>query len=113
MSDANISALKILCRLRRVETDEARRGLGEALAQETALAASDAALAGELKAAREVIGDFDRGAFSAWFGRMLTQRARLSSGMRDAEARTAFARTELSNRRVAETAAKETLSREE
>ena len=112
MSDAKIRALKILCRLRQVETDEARRGLGETMARETALAANEAAMEGELKSAREVTGDFDRDAFSAWFERKVTERARLSGAIRDAEACTLTARSELSNRRVAETAAKETLARE-
>ena len=98
--------LTALCRVRRVETDEARRDLGEALAQETALAARDEAMRRELETARRVLGEFDREAFSAWWGRMRTERARLADAMRSAEARTATARTALANRRVAETAAR-------
>ncbi len=82
------------------------------MARETKLAASDAAMETELTAAREITGDFDRDAFSAWFERKVTERAGLAGTIRDAEARTLAARTELSNRRVAETAAKETLARE-
>src|SRR5271156_2997759 len=68
--DPDLRTLTALRRLRRVETDEARRDLGVALAQETALAARDEAMRGELEAARQVSGDFDRDAFSAWWARM-------------------------------------------
>lgn len=104
--------LTALCRVRRVETDEARRDLGEALAQETALAARDDAMRCELDTARQIFGEFDREAFAAWWGRMRIERARLTDAMRTAEARTAAARTVLANRRAAETAAKDTLARE-
>lgn len=104
--------LTALYRVRRVETDEARRDLGEALAQETALAARDETMRCELEAARQVSGEFDREAFSAWWGRMRIERTRLTDAMRTAEARTAAAQTMLANRRVAETAAKDALARE-
>jgi hypothetical protein len=110
MRDPNLGALTALRRLRRVETDAARRDLGEALAQETALATRDDALRRDLDAARQISGDFDREVFVAWFGRMLAERARLADAIRDAEARTAAARTVLAHRRVAETAAEEALA---
>jgi hypothetical protein len=47
----------------------------------------------------------------AWFGRMQAERARLADAMREAAAHTATARTTLANRRVAETAAEEALTR--
>jgi hypothetical protein len=108
--DPNLGALTALGRLRHVETDTARRELGTAVTQETALAAQDAALGRELDAARRLSGDFDRDTFVAWFGRMRAERARLGDAMRDAEARTATARTTLAHRRVAETAAEEALA---
>jgi hypothetical protein len=108
--DPNLGALTALRRLRRVETDAARRHLGEALARETALVARDDALRRELDEARGISGDFDREAFVAWFGRMLAERARLADRVRDAEAHAAAARTALARRRVAETAAGEALA---
>ena len=110
MSDPDLGALTALRRLRKVETDAARRDLGEAVTQEIALAARDAAMGRELDEARRHSGDFDREAFAAWFGRMRGERARLADVMRDAAARTATARTALANRRVAETAADEALA---
>jgi len=88
----------------------ARRGLGDAVILETALAARDDAMGRELDAAREIVGDFDREAFTAWFFRMRDERARLADAMHDAESRTAAARTILAQRRVAETAAEEALA---
>jgi hypothetical protein len=104
--------LTALCRVRRVETEQARRDLGVALAQETALAARDEAMRCELETARRVLGEFDREAFSAWWERMRIERARLADAMLTAEARAAAARIVLANRRVAETAAKDALARE-
>jgi hypothetical protein len=112
MPEPNLRALTALRRMRHVETDEARRDLGEAMARETALAARDAAMRGELDAARRITGDFDREAFSAWLARSRTERAHVADALRDAEAHTAAARTVLSNRRLAETAAEEALARE-
>ena len=70
MPDPDLGALTALRRLRRVETDAARRDLGEAVTQEMALVARDAALGRELDEARQFAGDFDREAFAAWFGHM-------------------------------------------
>src|ERR1700683_5815758 len=78
MPDPDLRTLTALRRLRMVETDEARRHLGEALADETALAAQDEAMRGELEGARQVSGDFDRDAFSAWWARMRSERDRKS-----------------------------------
>ena len=112
MADPNLRALTSLGRLRHVETDGARRDLGDALAKETALAARDEAIEREMDAARWVSGNFDREAFSAWFGRMQTERVLLADAMRDAKALTAAARTALAHRRVAETSAEEELARQ-
>ncbi|MGA3005805.1 MAG: hypothetical protein ABSE20_29235 [Acetobacteraceae bacterium] len=105
MPDPDIGALTALRRLRHVETDAARRDLGEALTRETALAARDNALAQELAEARQLSGDFDREAFVAWFGRVRTERARLAEAMQEAISHIEKARTTLAHRRVAETAA--------
>jgi hypothetical protein len=111
MPQRELQVLTALGRMRRVETDEARRHLGEALAQETALEARDAAIGRELDAAMRLTGDFDRQAFFAWLGRKRGERAEVSTAMRAAEARTAAARSVLAHRRVAETAAEEALAR--
>lgn len=110
MPDPDLGALTSLRRMRRVETDAARRDLGEALTQETALAERDGALGRELDKARRYSGYFDRGAFAAWFGCTLAERARLADTVRDAEVRTATARIMLAHRRVAETAAEDALA---
>lgn len=111
MSESELSTLSALRRLRRVETDTARRALGEAVTQEAALSARDAALAQDLGEARQLTGDFDREAFAAWFIRMRAERALLGAAMREAEARTAAGRADLAQRRLAETAAEEALAR--
>lgn len=111
MADANLRALASLRRLRHVETDEARRELSEALAQETALAEGDAAMRLELDAALRMTGYFDREAFAAWLSGMRSKRAKLADALRDADARTSAVRTALAHRRVAETAAEEVLAR--
>jgi hypothetical protein len=108
--DLNLNALTSLCRLRRVETDAARRDLGDAMSQETALASRIAAMEREADDARRVSGPFDREAFAAWFARMLDLRVRLTAAMRDAEVQSTVARTTLAHRRVAETAAEEALA---
>ena len=110
MPDPDLGALTALRRLRHVETDAARRDLGEALTRETSLSARQSVLGEELEAARQFSGEFDREAFAAWFGRVRTERERLAAAMREAEAHTAAARTTLSHRRVAETAAEAALS---
>ena len=79
--------------------------------QETALAARDGAMVRELDEARRISGDFDREAFVAWFGRMRAERARLADAIREAEARTAAARTTLAHQRVAETAEENAVAR--
>jgi hypothetical protein len=109
MPAPNFRALTSLRRLRRLETDEARRALGEALAQEAALAERDAAMRDELDTARRMTGDFDREAFSAWLARASAERIRVVDALRTAEADAAAARTVLANRRVAETSAEEAL----
>jgi hypothetical protein len=111
MSDPNLRALTALRRMRHVETDEARRDLGDAMAQETALVARDAAIRGELDTARGMTGEFDREAFAAWLRRSMTERARLADALKQAEAQSAAARIVLANRRLAETAAEEALAR--
>ena len=103
--------LTALRRLRRVETDAARRDLGEALARQMALEASQAATDRELAEARRVTGDFDRQAFAAFLDRKQTERAALDDAMRTVEARIAAARDALARRRVAETTVEEALAR--
>src|SRR5580700_8062585 len=98
MPDPDINALTALRRLRHVETDAARRDLGEALSRETALAAQDGALAREVVEARGLSGDFDRETFVAWLGRVRTERAQLAGAMRDAASHTETARTTLAHR---------------
>jgi hypothetical protein len=110
MPNRNFRALNALRRLRRVETDEARRDLGEALTRETALARRNAAMRDELATARRMTGDFDREAFSAWLGRTRAERAQVADALKEAEAGTAAARMLLANRRVAETSAEEALA---
>ena len=78
MPATNFRALTSLRRLRRVETDKARRVLGEALAQEAALAQRDAAMRYELDTARRMTGDFDREAFSAWLARTRMERTHVA-----------------------------------
>jgi hypothetical protein len=110
MPPRQIQVLTALGRMRRVETDEARRDLGEALAQETALQTRQAAIGRELEAALKVTGDFDRQAFLAWLRLKRGEQAEVAAAMRAAEARTAEARSELAHHRVAETAAEEALA---
>ena len=110
MPVAELGALVALGRLRHAETDAARRKLGEALAHETTLAARQNTLVQELEAARRLSGEFDREAFAAWFGRARAEQERLGADIREAEAHTATLRTELANRRVAETAAETALA---
>jgi hypothetical protein len=111
MPEPDLRALTALHRLRRIETDEARRDLGEALTHETVLADRDAAIGAALGEARRMSGDFDREAFSAWLTRMHAERGLLMDAVRGAEARTAAARLTLAHRRLAETAADEALAR--
>ena len=111
MPEPNVRALTALRRMRKIETDSARRGLAEALAAEVALAARDAAIAAEVETARQFTGDFDRQSFFHWLERMRTERTRLAEALRSAEARTAAARVALARRRVAETAAEQALDR--
>jgi hypothetical protein len=112
MSDPDLRVLTALHRVRRIETDEARRGLGEAMAHEETLAARDEAMRRELETARHVPADFDRDIFSAWWMRMRNERIRLAEAMRQAEIRTEAARTMLAARRVAETAVEDAIARE-
>jgi hypothetical protein len=112
VSDPDLHALISLRRLRRAETDEARRDLAEALGWERELAERGEALRRDLDAGRHVSGDFDRDAFFAWWERMRCEREKQANVARVAEARTAAARECLANRRVAETAAEDALARE-
>jgi hypothetical protein len=112
MAQSELRALTVLRRLRRVETDAARRDLGEALAREVGLAEREAAIAREVGEESRISGDFDRQTFFAWLGRMRIERAGLADALRDAEVRTAAARATLAYRRVAETAAGHALARE-
>jgi hypothetical protein len=112
MSDPDLHILTALRRLRRLETDAARRDLGRAISVEVDLSTRQAALEGELDDARATPGEFDREVFAAWYARMTEARTRLAAEARDAEARTGVARTALANRRVAETAAEDALARE-
>ncbi len=105
MNGSNLKVLNVVFRARKVETDTARRALGDASGHETALAAR------EMDAARGVPGDFDRDAFVAWFRRMRALRDQLAETMREAAARTETARTDLARRRLAETAAEEAVAR--
>jgi hypothetical protein len=110
MPNPDLRALSALRRLRHAETDAARRDLGEAVARETALAERHAALVGELEAARNLCGDFDREIFVAWFGRMRVERERLAAAMREAAQHTTAVQITLAQRRLAETAAEAALS---
>lgn len=110
MPDPDLGALTALRRLRHVETDAARRDLGDALTRETALASRDSALRRELDEARRHSGDFDREAFIVWFERKQGERAHLADAIRDARSNTAAARGVLARRRVAETACEEALA---
>ena len=104
MSEANLRALTALHRLRRVETDAARRDLGEAFAWEADLAERHVAMRLEYETACRMTGDFDRDVFAAWLGRMRPEWAGMAEALRDAEARTLAARAALAHRRVAATA---------
>ena len=110
MAAPELRMLTALCRLRRIETDAARRALGAALAEETALAKRATEIGAELGAARRMAGEFDREAFAAWFGRMRADRAHLEEALRAAEAHTAAAQSHLAQSRVAETAAGDALA---
>jgi hypothetical protein len=107
-----LRVLTALCRLRRVETDSARRDLSEALAGEIALAAREAVVQRQIEEALAVTGDFDRQAFALWFGRMRTEQTELGQAMQAADAQTRATRTALAHRRVAETAAETALGQE-
>jgi len=112
MSDGDLHALTSLCRLRRAETDAARRDLGEALAREIALSTRDQAMREELEAARQGAGDFDREAFTVWWARKRADRSEIAEAMRIAASQTAAARAVLATRRLAETAAGDALAKE-
>lgn len=111
MAGPDISTLIALRRLRHAETDIARRDLGLAMAKEAAAVAREAALRQELDAARQTAGEFDREAFVAWFSRARAEWERLAGESRAASDRAAEARLSLAHRRVAETAAEESLAR--
>jgi hypothetical protein len=104
MPDPNLRALHTLGRLRRSETDEARRDLAVALGREAQLIARDTEMAREIGAARDMNGDFDRETFSAWIVQVLAERRRVAAASREAAAVTASAQSALARRRVAATA---------
>jgi hypothetical protein len=110
MNTPNLRALTALSRLRRIETDEARRALAAALAEEAALAARDAAIVEEIQQVRDGPAPFDLDMFAAWLGRMMAERSRLAETAREAATRTVTARADLNRRRVAETAAGDALA---
>jgi hypothetical protein len=110
MPAPDLAPLQALRRLRRVETDAARRALGDALTQEASLTAKQSTLVHELAAARRISGTFDRDAFAAWFARVRAEQRQVAAALLAAAARTAAARTALAQRRVAETAAESALA---
>jgi hypothetical protein len=110
MPEPNIRILNALGRLRKIETDMARRDLGETLEKVAALAERDVAIAAQVEAARQFIGDFDRQAFIRWLDRMWAERTRLAESLRVAEALSEAARSVLARRRVAETATEQALA---
>ena len=69
------------------------------------------AVAREMSEARRVTGEYDRDGFAAWLARMRGERARLAAGSEAAQTRTARARAELAQSRVAENAAGEALAK--
>ena len=107
MAEPALRALAVVCRLRHVETDAARRALADALADEAALDEADEAVQRRIAAERQFGGDFDHDAFAAWLGLMRARRDGLADASRAARARTEAARTALAARRMAETAAEE------
>jgi len=111
MADPAFHALTVLRRLRRMETDAARRDLGEALMREQTLSEREAAIAREMDEARRRDVSFDRDSFSAWFARMLMERAGLADAIREAASHTAATRAALTRHRLAETAVEEALAR--
>jgi hypothetical protein len=111
MPDRELHALTSLRRLRRIETDAARRDLGEALARETALSVREQALREEMESARLPAGDFDRETFSVWWERKRAERAEIADAMRMSASQTAAARAVLATRRLAETAADDALAK--
>ena len=111
MTTRAIHALTALCRLRRIETDTARRALAGALAWETKLTDQEQAIAREVSEARRVTGEYDRDGFAAWLARMRGERARLAAESEAAQTRTVRSRAALAQGRVAEQAAGEALAR--
>ncbi len=110
MADPGPRALAVLRRVRRVETDEARRVLAEALARETALTGRASAIEQAVRDARRLPEVFDREVFAAWLIRIRDDRAFIAMAQRAAEAGTEAARAALAARRLAETAAEEALA---
>lgn len=96
-----------LVRLRRLETDAARRDLAQALAEEGAILARDSALAAEVASVRAAGDVPDREILAAWLARRGAERADLAESLRVAAGRTAAVRAGLTGRRMAETAADE------
>lgn len=110
MADHDLRSLSSLHRLRRIETDAARRELSDTLAMETMLSEQDSALGEEMDGGRQLTGYFDRDAFFAWWARLMAERARLAAALNEARVTTAAIRENLAHRRVAETAAEEALA---
>ena len=111
MAEPAPRALSVLRRARRVETDDARRALAEALARETALADRATAIEQAVRDARRQPDVFDREVFAAWLIRIRDDRETIAVARRAAEAGTEAARAALATRRLAETAAEEALDR--
>ena len=111
MAEPAPRALSVLRRARRVETDDARRALAEALARETALTDRATAIEQAVHDARRQPDIFDREVFAAWLIRIRDDRETIAVARRAAEAGTEAARAALATRRLAETAAEEALDR--
>jgi hypothetical protein len=111
MPDRAIRALAALRRLRRIETDAARRDLGEAIRRELTEVEREQAAIREMDAARRADGCFDADTFSRWYAGMVIRRDQLAGTRREATSHTADARAALTVRRLAERAAEDALAR--
>lgn len=96
--------LATLTRLRRLESDEARRLLGEANAR---LAAAEARAAAAEAALATEAGQGDGGDYSRWLPRALAERDRAARAVQFAADSAALARQGLAERRAAERALEE------
>lgn len=110
MSGPLSKVLATVARVRRIETDTARRALAIALAREADLARRAAGAEGALAAARTMTEPFDQQTFSAYVSRVTQERSRLLAASKAAETETDLARAALAARRMAETVASEALA---